>query len=53
MLFSLLDLQMNVTYDVMNFTHLTWLMLLYTTLWKSKHRKCMRTQLQVLILTTK
>jgi len=25
--FSLLDLQMNVTCDIMNFTHLTWLVL--------------------------
>ena len=29
MQFSLLDLQMNVTCDIMNFTHLTWLVLLH------------------------
>jgi len=29
MQFSLLDLQMNVTCDIVNFTHLTWLVLLH------------------------
>jgi len=29
MQFSLLDLEMNVTCDIMNFTHLTWLVLLH------------------------
>jgi len=54
MQFSLLDCEMNDTYEGMNFTHLTQLMMLhYRTSSKSNHRKCMWTQLQLIMLTTK
>jgi len=52
MLFSLLDLEKNCTCEGVNLTHLTWLECLHY-LAKLKHRKCMWTQIQLLMLTTK
>ena len=51
--FSLSDFKMNDACDSMNLPTFSLNLCCYTTLWKSKNQKCMWTQLQLLMITTK
>jgi len=55
MQFSLFGFKMNDACDYINFTHLTQLLLQHylVKIRKSKHQKCMWTQIQLLMLTAK